>query len=357
MTANPDDASIHWGWVSVCAVAGVTLIVLAFVVESRWGWVGTAPSVLVELGAAVLLAGVLFVLEQRFTRRARQVTDARIGALEQRVTERTQSLERRLDEIQGATEERVQDRDVASDAVMDALGNKVSFHAVTNAIAEANKLRASARGRWTVEASPDPAGIRLTFSWGYHTRDDSVSKPPNVPLLEVGAELDKRAGEWGTPVVEVVWDAAEPPDAVGARLIDELRRVGRWEGETTLDWGLALSNLQRTLRVAVGSRRRDPGAWHLGGALYELVGSDWAITEAGVESPPHAFLLPQNDFPEQMGRPQLDPFRPARPKFANATEWGIVIKRASDLFPRSMRSALFDPGWRPIDGPLNDSTS
>ncbi|TDV43746.1 hypothetical protein [Actinophytocola oryzae] len=49
----------RWGWVVTCFVLGVVLVVLALFLEDRWAWQGTTPSVLVNVGTTLGLAGVL----------------------------------------------------------------------------------------------------------------------------------------------------------------------------------------------------------------------------------------------------------------------------------------------------------
>ena len=51
-----------------------------------------------------------------------------------------------------------------------------------------------------------------------------------------------------------------------------------------IDWGLAMQNFKAGIDLALRSRRRDPESRQLHGALFELVGHDWALTEARVES-------------------------------------------------------------------------
>lgn len=335
--------------------------------ESRGTWKGVTPSIVVNFGTALLLAGVLFLLERRFTSRVVRAGQRAVQEVaeqvEGRLKQRTDELSARVADLQTQVEQRMQARAEEQDRKIGALGDDVSYDTVTTALTEANQLRAIKRGQVTVQAAEDPDGVALIFKWdahrtvydlgvllqGYGDRtkagtcgDEPFGLPGRGPCLEIEARIEADFEfSGGRPLIEVEWRPDDPPAAVADRLNQQLQREGRWHGPSTLDWTLALHNLQRSLKLAVASRRDGDGAgpWRLHGALHELVGEDWAITEAGIEHRQHNdVILPESDFPQtpnrRSGKP-VDTWPPACPSYANADEWERLLRRGKRLFPRN----------------------
>lgn len=72
LDVNPgEEQLVAWSWTIGVAAAGACLVALAIVAAERWNWRGIWPSVLLEIGAAVLLAAVLVHLERRIIRTVR----------------------------------------------------------------------------------------------------------------------------------------------------------------------------------------------------------------------------------------------------------------------------------------------
>lgn len=218
---------------------------------------------------------------------------------------------------------------------------------------QANSLRALANGIATVAGSARRDGIYLKFLWGVHESVGRFGEPGGLSLdIEVRIEADMKS-PGPRPFIKIVWDSGESAADVGAKLIDRLQRAGRWDGDATLDWPLALRNLQRTLEVAIRSRRRDPGAWHLHGALFELVGNEWAIAEGGIECPSRNYIFRGDDFPDtRFIRPgEHQPWsQPDAPAWANEAEWAWLIDRGRGLFPRDSGPYRMQPTWVPWTG-------
>ena len=333
-------------------IAGVIATGAAVVTEATWGWEGVAPSILVNFGTALVLAGMLYDSQRLFTREVVERTEAAVRAVDARADDRARDFDTRLSDLEAMTSERVRENEAKADATVSAL-DQVSFGTVTKAMALASRKRAMAYpGRVQVQASDDVEGIWITFSWG---SDRQSGQPMGGSELIIEADLEQRPGERGAPVCEIRWMPDQSAPDVGAALKEEIERCGRWEGEGTLDWGLAVRNLRRTIDVAVRSRRRDEGAWHLGGRLFLIVGTDWALTEAGVEAPGHNFIMAGDEFPGASGdRPGLayrhpgpadwDP--PPPPEWANQSEWRFLMKRARSIFPRTP-GIFFPTYWVP----------
>lgn len=348
-----------------CFVGGGVLTGTAFLVEARWNWQGVSPAVLVNVGAGLGLAGVLFLLERRFTgavmRASERAAEQVARQVEQRFEARAEELAARLDSLQDQVNQRVRERAAEQDAMISGLAEDVTFDTVTKILTEANGLRAIDNGTVTVQASKDPDGIGLVFRWGMIVNDDRRAPGPHLDIeARIEPDLDKLGGR---PVIRVEWRPGEPAADVGHRLVDELMRAGRWQGDGTLDWELALRNLQRSIDVAISSRRRDPDAWHLNGAVIELVGQDWVISTAGLECPSRGYLLRHGDFPQEqhpsfgvmaraMGAENAHEWQPDRPEWADPDEWARLVRRGRREFPRSplIMAALSPIHWEPWQG-------
>jgi len=126
VNAEPEGSreAIRWGWVTGCFAGGAVLIGLTFLVEAQRTWQGVSTSVLVELGAALALAGVLFLLERRFTRQVEKASEraAQRAAeqVESRIQERTDRLAARLEELQADVMQRVRRRAEEQDSTIAA---------------------------------------------------------------------------------------------------------------------------------------------------------------------------------------------------------------------------------------------
>jgi len=353
---------VRWGRVAGCFAGGAALTGLALWLEDRWSWQGVFPSLLVNVGTAFGLAGALFLLERTFTRTVIRVSERAIRQAAQQVEEhfqeRTDQLTARIDDLQAQVDRRMQRRAHEQDAKITALDDNVSHATVTEALAEANRLAAIDNGKVTVQASTDPDGLGLIFEWGadyqeFHAYGGELihPRPPN-PYLHVKARIESDLDQHGKrPIIEVEWQPDDAAADVAEKLITELQTASRWQGHGTLDWSLALRNLKRSLDTAISSRRRDEGAWHLRGPLIELVGDDWAITTAGLESRRHGYVLAAAEFPTAIDerRNQLavhDWSPPDPPAWADPGEWSRVIRRCRREF--GMRRLSFEPGtWNP----------
>jgi hypothetical protein len=332
---------VRVGWILSCEAAGAAIIGLAFALEKWYQWTGVAPSTLVNVGTGFLLAGLLFLLERRFTARAEAVVEA----VDERIAQGTRKLETRLDDLQRRTDERIRQQGTRIDEAIEAL-NHVSFPAITHALERVNRMGALATSVARVQASADPDGVRLSFAWGTRPAEDR-------PALLVTAEFGGRRGRTGHHP-QIQWLATQTAEEVGARLVDVLSHDGA--PDQKLDWPLAISNLQRTLRVAVDSRRQAPGAWHLRGLLIELVGDDWAITQQGLEGPDHGYILRSTSFPRHRGEAGQPSdlgnwIAPPHPAWASPAEWEYLIRRGHELFGRDPGTEPEPPQWSAELGP------
>ncbi len=349
MTETNDAASkrVSWGWVAGCLILGAVGVSAAFFTEAHWGWVGTAPASFLQFGSAVFIAVVLFFVQRRFVREVRRET----RALDERFEARTSELESRLDRLTDATAEAVAQRHLSQDATLARLSQEVSFETVTSALEEAKRLNAIDPFLFRVKATPALDGLRVEFSWVELEPSDRPAE--RVFRLELWSpDPETRAAlsqQWLT------WKPEQPAPAVGDAVVLALERAGLFRDSQTFDWGLTISELQRSLEVAIAARRADPGALRLQGRLIERVNDDWMLTDAGIECPSHSFLLSEDSFPSRPSFPArrqtlsdatAPDFQPSAPSWVSADTWAQLLRLGQLIYPIEPRSVIHDPGWR-----------
>ena len=348
---------IRWKWVVLCLVFGGVFWGGAFLTQAEFGWTGIFPDWMLHVGTAIGLAGVLFLLEQHFTTSVTAATGKLVQEAEERVETKTRELSTRLDKLGEQFRSGLEARNVAQDAAIAALESDVSFDTVTRALEVANDIGALANGFATVQASVDPDELALEFRWW------TTSWPPGrsdgfAPELSVQAEPD-----FSTPgdhyVIQVVWAPDQPASEVGIALAEQLQQRNRWKGPGTLDWQQTIQNLIRTLDVAIKSQRRTEGAWNLHGPLIELVGDNWALTDAGIECPDKGYVFPETEFPERggpgrFGKPPPE-WAPAKPNWADDAEWQRLLRRGKKVFPRNRGPARFASGSQAMTTTLRNT--
>lgn len=361
VTTEPSDRAepINWPWITGSMVIGLGLNVAAIGAEAEWKWSGVVPSILVNLGTAVLLVGVFFLLERRFTRR---IVDTSTGAIKQaaeqigeQLQNRTDALSTRIDDLQRQVDIRMRQRAAQGDEKVGALADDISYATVTAALTEANDLGAIPAGQIIVEASGDIDGARIIFRWAADAVPTSSTfriTPPRL-FLEPRIEADYDT-YGGRPVLGDQWHPDEPVEEVAERIIRDLQRKGRWAGPDTVNWTVTMENLQRSLALAIASRRggSSAGSSRLRGALYELIGDDWAITTAGVESrQANEVILGEAEFPDI--RDRRNPFspkpewKPPAPAGITAEDWDHLLRHGRRVHPQYHGPMLHAPGWYP----------
>jgi hypothetical protein len=347
---------INVWWVIGSFIAGVALIAAAFVTEYLFAWNGAAIETLVGVGTSLLLAAVLFFLQRRFVSVVEEVAiRAAETAADARVEQRVRQVDARIDELRDRINAELTARNLRQDSAVQAL-DVPTYMNVATALAEANRLGAIADGTIRVQGSRERGELALDFSWTRQMADGRFSLPDRTELMvKAYIYADERARS-GRPVIQKDWGPGDSAKDVGLELREQLERRGRWHGEGTLDWPMALKNLQASLDLAIRSRRRDGSGPSLQGALIERVGDEWAVTDAGLECPSRGYLLMQSEFPNLIyPRSQQDPpppFKPVRPEWADPSLWQELLAEGRRFFPRREGPFLHAPTWMPLtEGP------
>jgi hypothetical protein len=194
---------------------------------------------------------------------------------------------------------------------------------------EAERVGAIGADGLTVPGSTQPPWLAVQFEYGRHelTRGDGVVLDDGtVPKLRVSVHVQKRLGDWGRPVIEVIWTSGMTSDEVGEALATQLKHRDRLEEGKVFDFPLSVRELQRGLKLALDDQRTPPGKETLHGALNELISTDWVITSYGVENLHTGLRLTAAELGFSRGSTSKD--KVSSPNGVSAEEWSYVTYRA-----------------------------
>jgi hypothetical protein len=322
---------VRWFWIVGCLLGGSALVSASFALEAWWNWQGVTPSVLVNVGTSLGLAGLLFLLERRFTA---HLIEANATAVRSAVQSATEDFATRLDQLRADMEQRSADVSDRRAEVLRRLDEAVSFERLTRAFTEANTAGSILGGSVTVPGGAASGEVRVTFSWGAGTGRE--------PRLVIDAGDDANTAQ------TMEWPESASAAAVGQALHDRLRRAAPDRESPVLDWISTLDHLRMALRMALrpGNAPR--------GRVTELLDSRWVITDAGLECPSAGYLLGHEAFPDRVGTgvpagPSSWP--PSRPACAGNDDWGLLVDRAERVLPLTRSRRNGRSAWSPWVSP------
>jgi hypothetical protein len=327
MADDREDVRLNWRWLVTCCACGVILIVAAFVLQTAWDWTGATIEALIEAGIANAFVGIAFLFERRFVRK---LAHAASDAAQASFAEQTRRMELRMDELTDAVRDREQADAQAHEEIISALDHP-TYESISRAMDEAASLQALATRQIKVTASTGRDLLSLGFS--------SAPKGEQ-PVLQIFVIPEKNAKEHPESSTFILWESGDTAADVGHRISAEIQRKGILDDLSSFDWSEAMANLQKSIDVAVRSRRRDASAWKLKGKLYELLGDDWAVTTKGLEYRQSNYILPSSEFfgmyntraratPQQAARKLLA----QKPEWCREVDWAWLIERAQADYP------------------------
>jgi hypothetical protein len=236
--------------------AGLAALALAFLWQDKGYW----SSVLIEVGAAIVLLVPLFLIQQRFERRQEQLSE-RIEDVAQRV----EAL--RLDQLDEATQARVEQATQQDEALFDAFKEAPSFDTAYALLRRAVQLNAISK-----------RGIRVPIR-GHHVRDLATLR---LRLYEglgsIWVRIEDRDGQQQGR--ELHWSHGEPVDALMGEVVTVLQSMdlyspGVFRPEEILEQFLD------TLRLAIESRT-GVNPFKIQEPVIELPSDDWIITTSAL---------------------------------------------------------------------------
>lgn len=320
--------TIRWHvFLPVCLV-GLALTVLSIATSVAWNWQGIWPAVFLTFGSTVLLGALLYIGQRSFLRvvsqEARVViqnVDARAAALEQRVDEQAARIGTIAQEVETARAA----RHAEEDAYLAAVTDEMTYAAVSGPLRRAKQSRAISE-YFRVQASAELTGMRLAFKT--LVRLDQVHGP--IRFLSLAPwSLDDLS------LQSVEWHDGEDVTAVMDKIIARLEAAGHDASSTVFDPELVFKNLRLSLSAALHSRRGELER-RFRGPLIELVGDQWAFTDAGLESRTDDTFVSAEVFPASSARfqdPGTPPFMPPNTPFGVSTDtWQVLMKVAERTY-------------------------
>lgn len=324
-----------WGWIIASLIFGLAFIGFAHIADLLWHWPQVTVGTLTNIGATLLIAFFLFILERRFTRRiAEQVR----STAEDVVEEKTHAFGTRLDDLEARLNERRAEIQAAQDQVVDSMLEDISFDSITQALTEAARIGAIDSNGLTVPASAPNAQLTAHFRFAteeIYRGDGLVIDDGTVPRFRVTIITPKKPNEFGLPHFDVRWEPDVAPDEVAAQLERQMKQRDHLTDSKALDFPLALRELQRGLRLALRDQRAPLGTEKLQSKLREIIGPDWVITNVGLQNLTRGSAWTWDKLGIVPNRNAIiRSKRPAAPDGVGEAEWSFVYARADDQRPR-----------------------
>lgn len=320
--------SIRKGWIVTSFVLGATAVSAAIFTEAVWQWQGIWPSVLLELGAATGLAGILFLLERLFVRETVERTRQVVSRVEERtlaLEDQVSNQETRLDELAAAADDVAERRYKSQDEVLEAVRTKLTFDTVANALETAGAT-GGLHPLFRVRASDNVAGLRMSL------RRVSLEPPLGESRRALMASFRTLSDDPAPG--QLVWNEDVPSPEFADHLREQVERANVAPGR--FDAQVAFNELADSIELVVRSRRGDLP--RLAGKLIERLTQDIVLTDAGVESLSAGVLVRADDFPpqasskeRQMREPEFQP--PPPPTGVAPEEWHGIIEVARWTYP------------------------
>jgi regulator of replication initiation timing len=251
-----------------------------------------APSVWLDLGAALALFGPLYWVQSMLERGLREVhrqeqdTRSSVDQLSHEIGAIKQQTIASLEDLRRVTLQNVQQRRRLDEDSFSRFEEAPTFQRVVELLDRARELGAvSERG---VRVRLPATTFRLRFPLSPEQRDGGL------PVLEVGIEEEDGTlphDATATPIAmrgqqSVPWPADTTADLWAASVAPQLQRLNRYPGDEQFDPAGALEQLTRLLRVAIEARTRpSPAAIPRLGPVIEMPNDGWVITEDGLQSP------------------------------------------------------------------------
>jgi hypothetical protein len=320
---------IRWVVFLPVCLSGLVLTALSISTNVAWNWQGIWPSVFLDFGATILLGALLYIGQRSFIQVVRQETravarnvGARADALEARLGEQAARIDTLAQDVEDARATRHADED----ADLAAITDKMTYRAVGGPLLAAERSGAISQ-TFRVQASAELTGMRLYFKILY-SMDRVHGGTQFLSLTPWFIE--------GPNVQSIPWNDGDDVSAVMDRIIARLEQARVDSSTATFNPELVFRNLHHSLGVAVRSRRGELER-RLRGPLLELVGDQWAFTDAGLESRTDDSFVPADAFPATIARfPDLGtpPFVPPEaPPGVSKESWQVLMKIAERTYP------------------------
>lgn len=328
-------------FVAFTVLLGVVLILVGWFTDIVWCWEAIITGTFTSVGAAFLLAYVIFRMERAFAAQiARQVDETTRAIVESETTR----LSTRIDQLSGRIGGQRQATEQKQSSVIDDISGDVSHDTISAALQEAKRVGAIGQAIIVPGSARDPK-IQAGFSWGPRIINARPNRPEGEPdgtgdHLDVEVVLTPGDGVFGQRVFHVEWAPSATGESVAAYLEEQIRSGGRQRDAKGFDLTYAVTQLQGALRIAIADQQAAAGAERLRGALKEVITGGWMITSEGLQNLEfHYFATPGElgirPLAEGRGFEVISGFAPpipAAPEGVDASYWEFIFSRVRKHF-------------------------
>jgi hypothetical protein len=312
--------SRRWRLSAALTALGSVALGLAALLQDNSYW----SSVLIEVGAAVVLLAPLLVVEQRFEQRQQELSD--------RIEQVAQRVERlRLDQVDQATQARVEQATKEDEALFRAFEEQPSFETARALLRRAQQLNAIEPERY--EGGGIRAGIPDHYLRPQIMLRLRLAGSGLFPRLNVEDRDGQRQGDW------VYWDGSETAaDAMGNVAI-VLQSIDRYS-PASFQPERTLKQLLDTLRLAIESRT-GVSPFKIREPVVERPSDNWVITTSALRHIETNVVVTKQELQSRDGREGLRREILARTDIGNTDDFNAAWATAVELFTNDR---LSEPG-------------
>lgn len=320
--------TLRWGWIVTCIVAGALLVAAAWLLDLA-GANAILTSTLVNIGSALLLAWVLFLLESRFTRkvtrtveRAAEATEERLAAQTERlVSSRLADLEERVAAAEEAERQAAQQR-------VDHIVEDVTAGTIGGALQAASDDGLISADGVSVPAREGAQHLFVRFWFGSITTvEDGWNSEHSGLLVSVQASSTDKPYVL-KPNVDIEWGDDQPFTALIPAIRRELRINDFPRVAALIDWTFVITSLQKLLSWAEEQRTADPP---FEGKTEELIDGEWVLTTYGLENHSTRERINRADIVDGVnllaGQPLRDITPVAQARSISGETWRLLVDR------------------------------
>ncbi len=269
-------------WIAIATLGiGLSCILAGALIEDY------GQSVLLEMGAAIVLVAPLFILERALEARLRE-TESRTSTVERGVKDLREELTRatvRIADLSSAVEGGLNELEVQDDQTLERFSESPTARTLRDLLARMIDLNVISR-----------AGLRVQVPLMYPRIRFAPNADPSAVSVTV-EELD------GTLIEGFVWDDSSSAVDVMTGAAEALQRKNAFPGRGAFDATNMLQEIVSLCRVGV-SKKRSGSTLDLS-PLVERVGEQWAVTIYGLECLEMPYPIHWKRFDERDFKPHV----------------------------------------------------
>jgi hypothetical protein len=294
-------------------------------------------SIFTNFGTGFMSAGLVLLFEPQVRKAVQNFAD---DAVEEATNKVSEKFDAELKDLRSQINDRIQDQASRQDKAVEAFadGTYDSALAAMKSVADVGALD---HDQIAVEGTDQPG--EFTISLAIHPLTTSEDSEKGILRIMV---------ETGNESVVETWRPSVPFGEFAVSLMNLLTSKKAWGYSNAEPMVTAHERLGRALELALTSQREDKGAIHLQGRLAAIIADGLYLTDRGLESPQHGYLLPRTEFPQQLDlTSQGHSEQPAKPEWVDEATWNFALTRCRDRFTtRTLGSKQYaDPTLVPIE--------